>query len=52
MLAKKLLAENLSWLAIPMGILLTLLLTAAFVAYQRWRFSIYDEAVIPPRPRD
>jgi hypothetical protein len=45
MLAKKLLAENLSWLAILLGIFLALLLTAAFLAYQRWRFSIYDEAI-------
>jgi hypothetical protein len=51
MLAKKLLAENLSWLAIPIGILLTVLLTAAFLAYQRWRFSIYDEVTVQRHPR-
>jgi hypothetical protein len=51
MLAKTLLAENVSWLAIPIGIILTVLLTAAFLAYQRWRFSIYGEATSPGRTR-
>jgi hypothetical protein len=50
MLAKNLLAENLAWLAIPIGIALAVLLTAAFLAYQRWRFSIYGEATAGSKP--
>jgi hypothetical protein len=49
MLAKNLLDRNHSWLAIPFGIAAALLLTAAFLTYQRWRFSMYGEAV-QPRP--
>lgn len=44
-LAKNLLARNYVWLAIPIGIVSALLLTVAFLVYQRWRFSLYDEVM-------
>jgi hypothetical protein len=42
MLAKNLLGKNHAWLAIPIGIASAALLTVAFLAYQRWRFSQFD----------
>jgi hypothetical protein len=42
MLAKNLLDENHAWLAIPIGIASAVLLTVAFLVYQRWRFSQFD----------
>jgi hypothetical protein len=42
MLAKNLLNKNHAWLAIPIGLASAVLLTVAFLVYQRWRFSQYD----------
>jgi len=42
MLTKNLMGTDHAWLAIPAGIACVVLLTLAFLAYQRWRFSQYD----------
>jgi hypothetical protein len=42
MLAKNLLDKSQAWLAIPTGIASAVLLTVAFLVYQRWRFSQFD----------
>ena len=41
-LAKNLLDKSRAWLAIPAGIASAVLLTVAFLMYQRWRFSQFD----------
>ena len=42
LLANRLLDESQTWLALPIGIAAAVLLTVAFFAYQRWRFSDFD----------
>jgi hypothetical protein len=32
------------WLSVSAGVISALVLTAGFLIYQRWRFSVYDEA--------
>jgi hypothetical protein len=46
LLAKQLLDKDHAWLALPIGIASAVLLTLAFLAYQRWRFSDFDAAKV------
>lgn len=47
MLARNLLDESRAWLAIPLGLAVAVLLTVAFLVYQRWRFSQFDGSHAP-----
>jgi hypothetical protein len=50
LLAKALLDKDHAWLALPIGIASAVLLTVAFLAYQRWRFSDFDAAKVEATP--
>lgn len=53
LLARSLLARDRAWLAFPIGIAATVLLTLIFLAYQRWRFSTLEGADVEEgEPRD
>ena len=41
-----------NWLGIATGVASALLLTAVFLAYQRWRFSVFDATTARARPAD
>lgn len=49
-LVKNLVDPSRAWLAIPAGIALAVLLSVAFLAYQRWRFSQFDGSEQPADP--
>lgn len=53
LLTRRLLGSDDVWLPLSIGIAVAVLLTLAFVAYQRWRFMALDGAAtesIEPRP--